>query len=102
MTTLSDLLATLSARGVTLSAQGDRLHVEGPVGAITPELRAQLVAHKADLLAYLAEPQLVRIPLEGLAEYLAANGLQVVGGTPTYGGEKFRPVLFLAQREVHA
>lgn len=48
--TLPDLLATLDAQGVCLSA---RLVVDAPSGALTPELRDALAAHKALLLERL-------------------------------------------------
>jgi sulfur transfer complex TusBCD TusB component (DsrH family) len=52
--TLRDLLTETRNAGIQLEARGDRLHVEAPAGAVTPELRAALVAHKPDLLAVLA------------------------------------------------
>jgi TubC N-terminal docking domain len=52
--TLTVLLAELSAQGVILAAAGDRLRF-WPSTAVTPDLRAALVAHKAELLAHLRE-----------------------------------------------
>jgi hypothetical protein len=48
--TLIDLITALDARGVRLSA---RLVVDTPAGALTPELREALSAHKSALLARL-------------------------------------------------
>ncbi len=53
---LEKLLEEAAARGVTLNAEGQRLKVDAPKGAVTPELRAALQAHKDDLLLLLAEP----------------------------------------------
>lgn len=101
-TELDALLADLSAAGVILTAAGDKLRIEAPAGAITPELRARLAEHKAALLARLiddaqpAPPEIVRIPLDGMAEHLQARGLRVIGGTPHFE-RPFRPMLFLAE-----
>jgi hypothetical protein len=48
--TLIDLIAALDVRGVRLTA---RLGVDAPAGALTPELREALSAHKSALLARL-------------------------------------------------
>lgn len=100
-TDLDALLAELDARGVILAAHGDKLRIDAPRGALTPDLRARLAASKQALLAYLAPepaapPEIVRIPLDGLTEYLAEHDLRVVGGTPHFG-RPFRPMLFLAE-----
>ena len=49
----AELLATLRARDCELTAAGERLRVEAPAGALTPDLRDALTAHKADLLLEL-------------------------------------------------
>lgn len=36
-----------------MTAGGDRLHIDAPKGAISPELKAGLAQHKAELLALL-------------------------------------------------
>ena len=51
----ADVLAQAQAAGVQLVANGDRLHYRAPAGALTPELRAALQAHRAALLALLAK-----------------------------------------------
>ena len=48
-----DLLATLRARDCELTAAGERLRVEAPAGALTPDLRAALAEHKAEILTEL-------------------------------------------------
>src|SRR5512135_2439805 len=45
--TLPDLISALGAQGVRLSA---RLVVDAPSGALTPELRGVLAAHKVPIL----------------------------------------------------
>lgn len=47
------LLTDLLHRGIRLSAFGERLNVDAPRGALTPDLRAALAAHKDDLLRLL-------------------------------------------------
>jgi aspartate racemase len=65
---LIELLDTLAQRGVQLSADGERLRCRAPQGALTPEIRAALEAHKPAILASLrtsgqgaALPPLVRV-----------------------------------------
>lgn len=50
----ADTLAAARALGVVLSGAGGELRYEAPAGALSPELRAALVEHKAALLAALA------------------------------------------------
>src|SRR5438034_73714 len=52
--TALDLLSIAKTAGIRLEARGDRLHVEAPVGTLTPELRDQLTRHKSELLSRLA------------------------------------------------
>ncbi len=51
--TAAQVLEALRARGVEVVAAGDRVRYRPP-GAIPPELRAELVAHKAEVLRLLA------------------------------------------------
>jgi hypothetical protein len=48
------LLQALQQRGIELHPEGDTLRYRAPVGALTDELRAQIQAHKAELLGLLA------------------------------------------------
>ena len=50
------LLQSLTARGLSLRADGGFLEVQGPVEQLTEDLRAELSACKADLMALLAPP----------------------------------------------
>ena len=50
-----DLLAKAHRHGLRLEPKGDRLSVT-PADRVTPELRAELLAHKAVLLAWLSSP----------------------------------------------
>jgi len=47
------LVKDLQHQGVTLEAHGDRLRCRGSAEVLTPELRSELTAHKAAILAYL-------------------------------------------------
>jgi hypothetical protein len=59
--TAPELLATLEAMGATVQAvEVDRLRIEAPVGRLTPELRAALMAQKPALLALLREVSAMR------------------------------------------
>lgn len=47
----------LAARGIHLWAEDGRLRYRAPAGVLTPEIRAYLHAHKAELIALLSEPR---------------------------------------------
>jgi len=49
----AELVETLQQSGVTLAVEGEHLRYRAPAGALTPELRSELTAHKAAVLAYL-------------------------------------------------
>ena len=70
------LLSELSRRGVRLEAAGDRLRFDAPKGVLTPELRREMVEHKAELLE-LVERHGRRHPVDlvGVAELLVAGQL---------------------------
>ncbi len=145
--TTDELMTQLQELGVLLTGAGEALHIKAPAGALTPDLKAALAEHKAELLAQLTAgagptpaaqtplapavssqsganevaalpapctadpniaskvaalpaPQLnqpVRIPLDCLAEYLAAHHLKVVGGDLGLGWRRWRPMLYLAE-----
>jgi|GEM_PF-1585768 len=52
---LGELIQALAEHGIKLSVEGGSLAVDAPSGEIPPDLRAQLVANKAELLALLSE-----------------------------------------------
>jgi hypothetical protein len=52
--TADQLMIEAARLGIALEARGDRLHVEAPVGVVTPELRFELARHKPALVALLA------------------------------------------------
>ncbi len=54
--TVAELLATLDARQVRLETAGERLRFSAPPGALTPELRNELVARKAEIVEHLSRP----------------------------------------------
>ena len=51
------LLQTLAGRGVILTAEAGALRYRAPAGAMTPELRRQIEAHKAALIQALTAGQ---------------------------------------------
>jgi DNA polymerase len=73
-----DLLSEMSVRGVLLSLAGDKLRVDAPLGAVTPELRAQLAVAKPDLLLELRARANAVIPIDFETRSLAK--LAKVGG----------------------
>ncbi len=78
-----ELLIELKARGVSLEVDGDRLRVDAPKGAVTPELREALAAHKAEVLALLTitedeidwrvKAMLPQVPASGAIPFLVAR-----------------------------
>ena len=54
--TVSALVDELARRNIQVSADGERLHLDGPAGSLTPELRERLREHKAGLLTHLRNP----------------------------------------------
>lgn len=87
MTDAARLLNELYRRGVALRRDGDNLVVR-PKSSMTPDLRAQLLAHKAEVLALLGSsaerdvahgraPDLVDVQLAALAggECYACGGV---------------------------
>lgn len=61
--TTTELMDVLRKRGVVLQASGDRINYRARPGALTPELRANLVAHKRAILAYLRKVQSLGQPV---------------------------------------
>ncbi|MCD0156907.1 hypothetical protein [Deinococcus sp. 6GRE01] len=83
-----DLLQELAARGVRLEVEGGRLIARAPDGAVTPELSAQIRAHKADLIAALQPSRGTLAPLpEALVRLIrAAVGNHLNFPAPLPGG----------------
>ncbi len=62
--TARNLLSELRKKGVEVRTSGDdRLVIDAPKGAITPELRSALAAHKAELLQILKNEQQPPAPI---------------------------------------
>jgi colicin import membrane protein len=62
--TARNLLSELRQKGVEIRASGDdRLVIDAPKGAITPELRSALAAHKGELLQILKSEQQPAAPV---------------------------------------
>ena len=49
----ASLLAQLRDKGISVSAEAGRLIIDAPAAVVTPQLRANLVKHKAELIAAL-------------------------------------------------
>ena len=60
---MSELLTELRRRDISLWRDGDNLRFSAPAGALTPELRAELGAHKAELLEQLAHENAPESPI---------------------------------------
>ena len=59
-----DLLQVLHAHGATIHLIGDRLRVEGPTGAITPQLRAAIREQRGEIIAFLTDSGAAPLPPE--------------------------------------
>ena len=83
MNGVDDLMTQLAQLGVTLTCTGNDLRVRGPAGALSPALRAELGARKAELIAYLQTaslspltpsfPELARSPVQRTTAPLSFN-----------------------------
>ena len=51
------LLTELESQGATLAVRGDRLRIQAPRGTVSPELLAELRAHKSELIDLLTWPE---------------------------------------------
>ncbi|MFB9991521.1 hypothetical protein ACFFLM_06010 [Deinococcus oregonensis] len=83
-----DLLRELEGRGVRLGVQEGQLIARAPAGTVTPELAAQIKAHKEDLLKELqagAAGRLAPLPesLTRLVRAAAGNHLNRSGFLPS-------------------
>ena len=81
----SDFVINLTQQGVQLSVENNKLNIRSPKGVITPEIQAELITYKAEILAFLREQNLdissTNIPLaEGLS-------LQTIGRLIGESGE---------------
>lgn len=103
----TELLAELSRRGVAIAVAGDRLRFR-PQDAVTPDLRAALVEHKADLIrlliaddgevAWRVEAMRPQVPRTGAIPVLLARseaktaprGMCVSCGDPLAAGRRSR------------
>ena len=81
MTTVQ-FLSHVHDLGINLWADGDDLRYIAPEGALTQELRAELVERKTDILAFLRETQAVALPKPDKAN-LKVDDVYVAPRTPT-------------------
>jgi len=54
--TVDALLVALASQDIVLSVAGERLLFDAPAGALTPELRASIAAHRGELVRRLSAP----------------------------------------------
>src|SRR3569832_2097129 len=62
---IEQFLGKLAALDVKVWLDGDKLRLNAPDGVVTPELRAELAARKADIVAFLS--QAASAPSKGIA-----------------------------------
>lgn len=98
----TELLAELNRRGVAIAVAGDRLRFR-PQNAVTPDLRAALVEHKADLIRLLSaddievawriEAMRPQVPRTGTIPILLARpeAKTAPGGTCVSCGDSLTP-----------
>jgi amino acid adenylation domain-containing protein len=54
MSDVQEFLAGLRQKDIHIAAEGDQIRVNAPEGAVTPELRAELLARKQEIVDYLS------------------------------------------------
>lgn len=54
------LLAKLRSAGAAISVEGSRVIIDAPVGALTDNLRAELIKHKTELISKLQHGREIR------------------------------------------
>ena len=70
----TELLAELTRRGVEITVEGDRLRFR-PQDAVTADLRAELVEHKANLLRLIGgEEQEIRWRMQAMRGQVPRTG----------------------------
>jgi len=64
------LYVELESAGVHITARGDKLHIEAPIGTVTPALRERLAENKPALLRLLQSNSEMRLQLLAIANAL--------------------------------
>ena len=57
---VTSLLERIEERKIQIVVEGDHLRYQAPKGALTPELRQELKARKAEVIAHLQDPRVLR------------------------------------------
>ena len=89
--TATALLVELRGLGAELTTSGDRLRCRAPAGVLTPQHRAALAHHKAELLGLLAGPPRLEvvdpevIPPAGPAARFHDLNVEVQLSSPVFG-----------------
>jgi hypothetical protein len=90
MTSLADFLGAVNGAGLRLASVGGRLRLVGPPGALTPEIKAGAVEHRAAILSLLARGNGAAAPPEPIP---ASEGLEaaqpVEDAAVTIGGRDY-------------
>jgi len=86
----AELLAELKRLGVLLTGDGDALRVKAPVGVLTPDLKAALAEHKAELLVQLTRgagltPPAQTPPAPTVSNRSGENEVAALPAPPTAG-----------------
>ncbi len=81
---MTEVIARLRSGGVSLTVDGGVLVAHDPTSSATPELRALVSDHRAELVAYLTPPTDSTAPMapEGMLPAVQALG---TGGSPRFG-----------------
>lgn len=69
----SEVLAELTRRGIEIAVDGDRLRFR-PQHAVTPDLRAALIEHKADLIRLLGPDDEVAWRIDAMRPQVPRTG----------------------------
>ena len=65
-----EFLSHLRSLNIKIWADGDRLRYSAPPGALTPNLRDQLVAHKVEILTFIQQAEAATVSAIPTVSYL--------------------------------
>lgn len=84
----SEILTTLTQKGVQIWVENDRLNIRSPKGVLTPDIQAELAARKPELLEFLRDRNTITSPSVPLPEGLS---LQTIGRLIGESGDQLNP-----------
>ncbi|WP_299487985.1 hypothetical protein [Acaryochloris sp. IP29b_bin.137] len=80
----SELVTSLSQKGIRIWAENEKLNIRSPKGVVTPALRSEIAAHKTEILALLKQGDRQEICLEnGLSLSTIGHLIGGMKGTST-------------------